>query len=42
MDDKKALIHAQSWDVYMNIKGKVINGGYLVEVSSHDRKNFIC
>ena len=30
VDDKKALLHAKRWDVYVNKKGKNIKGGYSV------------
>ena len=28
--DKKTLIHAKRWDVYVNEKEKLIKGGYLM------------
>ena len=39
--DKKVLLHAKRWDVYVNEKGNLIKGGYLVEVVGYDRKKVI-
>ena len=41
VDDAKALIHAKSWDVYVNEKVNLVQGGYLVEVVGHDKKKVI-
>ena len=30
VDDKKALLHAKMWYVYVNEKENIIKGGYLV------------
>ena len=32
VDDKKVLLHAKRWDVNVNEKENLIQGGYLVEV----------
>ena len=32
VDGAKALLRAKSWDIYVNEKGKLVKGGYLVEV----------
>ena len=32
VDDAKELLCAKRWDVYMNEKGKLFKGGYLLEV----------
>ena len=42
VDDKKELLHTNRWDIYMNEKENIINGGYLVEVFDSDRKRFLC
>ena len=31
VDDAKALLHANRWDVYVNEKGKLVKGRYSVE-----------
>ena len=36
VDDKKALVHAKIWDVYVNKKEHLIKGGYLVGDVSYD------
>ena len=41
VDDKKALLHANRWDVYINEKQKLIKGGYSVEVVGHDGKKVL-
>ena len=41
LDGKKIRIHAKGWDFYMNKKGDLIKGGYLVEFFGHDRKKVI-
>ena len=41
VDYAKALIHARRWDVYVNEKGKLVKGGYLVEVVGHDGKKVL-
>ena len=41
VDDAKALLHAKRWDVYVNEREKLVKGGYLVEVVSHDGKKVI-
>ena len=38
VDDKKSLLHYKIWDVFMNEKGNLIKGGYLVEVFGSDGK----
>ena len=40
-DDKKALLHAERWDVYVNEKENIIKGGYFVEVVGSDWKKVI-
>ena len=35
MDDKKALLHAKRWDVYVNEKKNIIKGGYSLEFVGH-------
>ena len=41
VDDEKTLLHAKRWDIYVNKRGKLVKGGYLVEVFIHDKKKFI-
>ena len=41
VDDNKALLHAKRWDVYVNEKENLIEGGYLVEVVGNDGKKFL-
>ena len=41
VDDAKALLHAKRWDIYVNEKGKIVNGGYLVEVFGHYKKKVL-
>ena len=38
VDDKKTLLHANRWDVYVNEKENLIKGGYSVKVVRHDGK----
>ena len=40
-DDKKPLIHAKRWDVYVNEKANIIKGGYSLEVVSYYEKKVI-
>ena len=39
--NKKALIHAMRWYVYVNEKEKLIKGGYLVVFVGYDRRKVI-
>ena len=41
MDNKKTLLHANMWDVYVNKTEKLIKGEYLAEVVSSDRKKIL-
>ena len=41
VEDSKAFIYAKSWDVYVNEKGDLVKGGYLVEVVGHDKKKVL-
>ena len=41
MDDKKLILHANRWGVYMNEKEALIKSGYYVEVSGSDRKKVL-
>ena len=41
VDDNKALLHAKRWDVYVNEKENLIEGGYLVEVVGNDGKKVL-
>ena len=41
VDNAKALLHTKRWDIYVNDKGKLVKGGYSVEVFSHDKKRVI-
>ena len=41
VDDAKALLHANRWDVYVNEKGKLVKGRYSVEVFGHYREKVI-
>ena len=41
MNDKKALLHAKRWGVYMNEKKNLIKGGYLVKFISYDINKFL-
>ena len=38
---EKALLHAKRWDLYLNEKGKLVNGKYLVEVVGDDNKKVL-
>ena len=39
--DKKALLHAKRWDVYVNKKEHLIKGGYLVKKFGSDGEKVI-
>ena len=41
MGDKKALPNKKRWDVYVNLKGTFIKGGYSVEVVNSYRNKVI-
>ena len=41
VDDKKALLHAKRWDLYVNNKEQLVKGKYLVEVVGHDKKKVL-
>ena len=41
MDGKKALLHANNWDVYNSKKESLVKSGNLVEFSDKDRKMVI-
>ena len=41
VDDKKALLYAKRWAVYVNEKEDIIQGGYSVEVLSSDGKKVL-
>ena len=41
MDDKKALLHAKRWDLYVNEKEQLVKGKYLVEVVVHNKKKVL-
>ena len=41
VDDKKALIHAKRWDLYVNKREQLVKGKYLVEVFGHDKKRVL-
>ena len=41
VDDKKALIHAKRWDLYVNEKEQLVKGKYLVEFFGHDKKKVL-
>ena len=41
VDDKKTLLHANRWDVYMNENEKLIKGGYSVKVFRNDGKKVL-
>ena len=41
MYDKKVLLHAKRWNLYVNEKEKLIEGGCLVEVSGFDGKKVL-
>ena len=36
VDNEKALLHANGWDVYTNNNKALVKGGYSVEVSGSD------
>ena len=38
VDDKKALLHAKMWDLYVNEKEQLVKGKYSVEVFGHNKK----
>ena len=39
VDGSKALLRANRWDVYVNGKESLVEGGYSVDVFGHYRKN---
>ena len=39
--DEKALLHAKRWGLYLNEKGKLVKGKYLVEVVGNDKKKLL-
>ena len=41
VDDKKALLNAKRWDLYLNEKEKISKRKYLVEVVGHDKKKLL-
>ena len=41
VDDRKALLHAKRWDLYVNEKEQLVKGKYLVEVVGHDKKKVL-
>ena len=41
MGNNNSLLHAKMWDVYINERGKLIKGGYLVEFVVSDGKKVI-
>ena len=41
VDDKKTLLHAKRWDLYVNEKETLVKGKYLVEDVVHDEKKVI-
>ena len=41
VDNKKALLHAKRWGVYVNEKENIMKGGYLVEVVCYDGKKVL-
>ena len=41
MDDKKALLHANRWDLYVNDKEQLAKVKYIVEVFGHDKKKVL-
>ena len=41
VDNAKALLHSNRWDLYVNEKKNLVKGGYSVEVFSHDKKRVI-
>ena len=41
VDDKKAILHANDWYVYMNQKEAIIKGGYFEENVGSDGKKVL-
>ena len=41
VDGAKALLHAKSWDIYINEKENMVKGGYSMEVFGRDKKKII-
>ena len=41
VDDKKALLHAKRWGLYVKKKEHLVKGKYLVEVVGHDKKRVL-
>ena len=39
--DEKALLHAKRWGLYLNEKGKLVKGKYLVEVVGNDKEKVL-
>ena len=42
LDDAKALLHAKKWDICVNDKENIVNGGYSLEVVGHEKKEVLC
>ena len=36
VENGKSLLHMKRWDFYVNVKEKMVKGGYSVEVVGHD------
>ena len=41
VDDAKALLHAKKWDICVNDKENIVNGGYSLEVVGHEKKEVL-
>ena len=41
VDDKKALLHAKRWYLYVNEKEQLAKGKYSVEVAGQDKKKVL-
>ena len=41
VDEKKALLHAKSWDLYIKEKEILVKGKYLVEVVGNNKKKLL-
>ena len=40
-ENAKTLINYKGWYIYTNEKEKIVKGGYLVEVVSHDKRKVL-
>ena len=41
VDDKKELLHAKRWDLYVNKKEQLVKGNYSMEIVGHNKKKLL-